>query len=112
MLKVGFTHLIFANAEIQDRCVIDSILQSNVDSTGKRAFHLYKKYELEDLIKWRRIGILTNSRCDYCGTRGTVKLYDTKDGRDICLCGYCKDKIHPTNNYVNIIYTPVGGKTR
>lgn len=60
LLKVGFTHLIFANAEIQDRCVIDSILQSNVDSTGKRAFHLYKKYELEDLIKWRRIGILTN----------------------------------------------------
>ena len=50
--------------------------------------------------------------CDYCGIKGTTRLYETKDGRDICLCRLCTDKIHPTNNYVKIIYTPVGGKNR
>ena len=110
--KIGFNCFIFAKADIPDNCVLDVIKEDNVDATGKRAFHLYRKYELEELIKWRSIGILRNNRCDYCGFRGTVKFYNTKDGRDICLCGYCKDKIHPTNNYVKIIYTPVGGKSR
>ena len=110
--KMQFVKLQLAKDVISNNYIGEQAKNDIIDSQSKRSFHLYKKYELEELIKWRKIGYVQNCQCDYCGIKGTTRLYETKDGRDICLCRLCTDKIHPTNNYVKIIYTPVGGKNR
>lgn len=103
----------FNTAKRKDVTLNQSIQEDHVDKHGKRNFHEYDKHELEELIKWKRFGIKPNEYCDYCRTRGIkISFYPTKDGRVIQLCDNCKDKVHPTNHYVKIIYTPNGGQNK